>query len=204
MTFLTAIAIASTLCLAAMIPGPGVFAIVARGLASGFSHAALVAIGIVLGDLVFLMLAIFGLSAMAEIMGDFFMIIKYLGGAYLIWLGIKLWRSKPVPMEVKAIKETSWAANFFSGLFITLGNPKTILFYLGLLPTFIDLNAVTSRDIALLVAIVVSVVGCVLFSYAYSASRARGLFKNSRAERLLHRMAGGVLMITGGIVMTRS
>ncbi len=122
MTFPSLLAFAGAILLLAITPGPGVFATVARALASGLSHASVLALGIVTGDLIFLLLAIYGLSAVAEFLGGFFSLIKYLGAAYLIWLGISLWRVKPEVVKVDAIK-VSWKTNFFSGLFTTLGNP---------------------------------------------------------------------------------
>ncbi len=77
-------------------PGPGVFATVARALSSGFRPAVGVIAGIVAGDIIFLGLAVFGLSVIAQAMGEFFFIIKIVGGAYLIWLGLKMWRAKSI------------------------------------------------------------------------------------------------------------
>ncbi|MCF8473227.1 MAG: LysE family translocator [Emcibacter sp.] len=203
MTYLTILTVSSALFLAALIPGPGVFATLARALASGFSHSALLVAGIIVGDLTFLMLAVFGLSAMAELMGGFFTIVKYLGGAYLIWLGIKLWRAKPTTTNIQGIVEKSWKANFFSGLFITLGNPKPIFFYLGLLPAFVDINGLTLIDITILAAIIIIVLSIVLLSYAYTASKSRHLFKSDKAIQIMNRAAGSVMITTGGFIVAK-
>jgi threonine/homoserine/homoserine lactone efflux protein len=189
--------------LLAVTPGPGVFATVARALASGVRHAAVVVVGIVIGDLLFLALAIFGLAVLAEVLGELFAVVKYAGAAYLVWLGIRLWRAPVERMTVRGVRELSWGANLLSGLVITLGNPKVIFFYLGFLPTFVDLGRLTAQD-ALLVVIVVSVVlGGVLLGYAYAADRARRLFSSVRAERALNRSAGSVMIATGAVLATR-
>lgn len=94
MSLLNIFAFAGAMFLLAITPGPGVFATVSRALASGFSNAAFVVFGIILGDLIFLLSAIFGLSAIASIMGDFFILVKYLGGIYLLFLGYKILTSK--------------------------------------------------------------------------------------------------------------
>ena len=92
--------------------------------------------GIVLGDYVFILLALFGLTALSEIMGTTFFIIKYLSAIYLIWLGIKLLKAKAKAsmIEIQNSVESSKSSNFIAGLLITLGNPKAILFYVGFFP----------------------------------------------------------------------
>lgn len=204
MTLLTILALAGAMFLLAITPGPGVFATVARALASGFKHSCMVVAGIVIGDLIFLMFAIFGLSAIAQVMGDFFIFIKYLGGAYLIYLGLKLFFTKPSTINLEGVKELSWKANFFSGLFITLGNPKVILFYLGFLPTFVNLQSLTLLDITLIAAVVSIVLGGVMIGYAYMAIKAKNLFKNEKSEHILNRIAGTVMMTTGGVLISKA
>lgn len=204
MTVLSALGLAGAMFLLAATPGPGVFATVARALASGFGHAAVVVLGIVTGDLLFLLLAIFGLSAVAELLGGLFAFVKYAGAAYLIWLGLRLWTVRPVTAQLNGVRELSWRANYTSGLVITLGNPKVILFYLGFLPTFLDLNHLDGADIAGAAAIVSLVLGSVLMGYAYAAHRARRLFASGRAERALNRGAGSVMIATGAVLATRN
>lgn len=204
MTVLSTLALAGAMFLLAITPGPGVFATIARALASGFSHASVVVLGIVLGDLVFLMLAIYGLSAIAETLGGFFTVVKYLGGAYLIWLGLKLWRTKPRAVDVEGVRELSWKANFTSGLLITLGNPKVILFYLGFLPTFVDLGALTSADVAVIALVVSIVLGSVMLGYAYAAGKAKELLHDQRSERIMHRTAGSVMITTGAVLAAKA
>ena len=204
MTLLTIITFAAAMFLLAASPGPGVFATVARALASGFSHAAVLILGIVVGDLIFLLLAIYGLSAMAEILGSFFTFVKYGGGLYLIWLGIKIWRSPAEPHSVKGIRELSWKKNFLSGLIITLANPKVILFYLGFLPTFVDLTELGKLDVIAISTVVVTVLGAVLLSYAWAASRASQLFKSPKSLIQINRCAGGVMIAAGSTILLKN
>lgn len=204
MTLISTLALAGAMFLLAVTPGPGVFATVARSLASGFGHAAVVVAGIVTGDLVFLLLAIFGLSSFAALLGDFFLFVKIAGGLYLIWLGFRIWTSSPKAVEVRAVRELSWKQNFLSGLVITLGNPKVILFYLGFLPTFLELSALGTGDIVIVATVVSVVLGGVMLAYAWSAARARALFRSEKAERILNRSAGGVMMATGSILIIKS
>jgi threonine/homoserine/homoserine lactone efflux protein len=186
-------------------PGPGVFATVARALASGFRPALVVICGIVLGDIIFLLFAAFGLSMVARVLGNMFFIVKICGGAYLIWLGIKIWLKDPQPLTDTRMSDTrSQWGNFLSGLVITLSNPKVILFYCGFLPTFLDLSTLTFFDLAMVVAIITAVLACVLGTYAYLASRARKMFTRRRSVRRLNRAAGGVMVAAGVTIAVRS
>ena len=203
MTLFTLLAFGAAMFLLAASPGPGVFATVARALASGFSHAAVLVLGIVVGDLIFLLLAVYGLSAMAEILGSFFSFVKYAGGLYLIWLGVKIWRTPPETVSVQGVRELSWKKNFMSGLIITLANPKVILFYLGFLPTFVNLTLLTHLDVLVISMVVTTVLGSVLLSYAWTASKTGQLFKNRQTLRTINRCAGGVMMTAGCAILLR-
>ena len=186
-------------------PGPGVFATVARALASGFRPALGVICGIVLGDIIFLLFAAFGLSMVARILGNMFFIVKICGGAYLIWLGIKIWLKDPEPHTgtPNADTRSQWG-NFISGLVVTLSNPKVILFYCGFLPTFLELSTLTVIDLAIVVVIISFVLVSVLGTYAYLASSARKLFTRRRSVRCLNRAAGGVMVAAGVTIAVRS
>ncbi len=195
---------AAAMFLLAASPGPGVFATVARALASGFSHAAVLVLGVVVGDLIFLLLAIYGLSAIAELLGSFFTFVKYAGGLYLIWLGLNIWRTPPKPQAIQGIRELSWRKNFLSGLVITLANPKVILFYLGFLPTFVDLNSLATLDVIAISTVVAVVLGTVLLSYAWAATQAGQLFKSTKSLNRINKCAAGVMMTAGGVILLKN
>jgi len=203
MTLLNILTMGGAMFLLAITPGPGVFATVSRALASGFKQSSFVVMGIVTGDLIFLLFAIFGLSALASVMGNFFTIIKYLGGLYLLWLGFKIWTSEPVGIEITASAETSHLSNFLSGLAITLGNPKVILFYLGFLPTFINLQTLNGQDIIIISIIVSIVLGSTMLGYGYMAARAKQMIKSKQSERIMNRIAGSVMIATGSILLAK-
>jgi threonine/homoserine/homoserine lactone efflux protein len=204
MTLESILAFSLAMFILAVTPGPGVFASVSQALSSGFRSSLDLIAGIVVGDLVFLLLAVFGLSAMAHILGELFFIIKLLGGAYLIWLGWKMWTMEPMVFNSnqKFTKHNGWQ-RFLGGLFLTLGNPKVILFYAGFLPTFIDLSRLKTPDIAVVAGLVSIILSGVLGIYSFTASRAIGLFKSNRAACNFNRSAGTVLIGTGVIVVTR-
>ncbi|MBX3666146.1 MAG: LysE family translocator [Burkholderiales bacterium] len=187
----------------AAIPSLSVLAVTARAASAGFRQGAWVALGIVVGDTVFIVLAIFGLQWLVAALGDAFVWLKTLGGVYLLWLGFRLWRADPV---VEAQADGSAAAStssFMSGLLLTLGDQKAILFYLGFFPAFVDLAALTPADALAIVVIAAVAVGGVKLAYAAVASRA-GAVTGPRLGRILNRVAGGVLLAVGVYLIARA
>lgn len=204
MTIFSIIGLATAMLLLAITPGPGVFATVSKALSSGFKHAIPVVIGIVVGDLIFLLFAIYGLSIIAEAFSRLFTLIKYIGGVYFICLGIKLWRSSPSKNDISVSKLQSSKYSFFGGLSITLGNPKVVLFYLGFLPTFLNLKILSTLDIAIVAFVVSLVLGSVMLFYAFTASRASLLFNSESAKNKMNKTAGGVMIGTGASLLSKT
>ncbi len=189
----------------AAIPGPGVFATVARSLSSGFRPALAVITGIVAGDAVYLTFAVFGLSLIAQSMGRFFFLVKICGGAYLVWLGLKMWLEKTSEIESRQLKgKYSKAGNFTSGLLVSLSNPKVILFYCGFLPTFVDLKDLKPVDTILVYIVITAALSAVLITYAYLTDHARQLFSSQTALKNLNRSAGSAMMATGVAIALKS
>ena len=201
MSILSLLSLAAAVFILAITPGPGVMATVARGMASGFAPAAAVAAGIVCGDLVFLFLALFGLSAIAELLGDLFLLVRFLGGGYLILLGLGLlFKARPTRPSNTATEQGK-GAPFCSGLAITLGNPKVILFYLGFLPGFLDMEQMNLTGMACTALVVGLVLGSVMLGYGYLAAHARSLFTSRNLHRKLDRTAGTMLIGTGATLL---
>ena len=196
MTVSSIAALFGTLFILAVAPGPSDFAVVARSIASGFKQSLFMVGGIVAADFLFILLAIYGLAEVAESMGRLFVFVKYACGAYLIWLGVSSLSLRPVASASEPRKVASYSS-FLGGLLITLGDPKAILFYMGLFPAFVDLSTVSVADTVIIMLIVTVVVGGVKALYAYLADQAKLLFENARIRRTLDIAAGGVLVCTG-------
>lgn len=197
MDFLTILVFSGSLFIFMSSPGPGTFAVVARALGSGFSPAFSMSLGMVLGDLVFLLMAIFGLNAIAQMMGDIFVLVKYIGGIYLIYLGTKIFFSKPLKTKIDSSKSKSLAKDFVSGFLICISNPKVILFYLGFLPTFVNLTSLSKSDVFIVSSLVVIILTIVLGGYSYFASRTRDLIKKPKTQTLMSRLAGSIMFGAG-------
>ena len=205
MTIETGFALFLAMVICAATPGPGVFACIARAVASGFRASLYVICGIVIGNIVFLIFAILGLSAVAQTFSDLFILVKWMGGAYLFWLGWKMWTTKPAVMgDEKYPARQKKGGNFIGGLLVPFSNPKVVLFYVSLLPSFVDLADLQYRDCLAAACLIASALTAVLSAYACMASRMRHLFASRRAARNLNRGAGMAMMGTGVIIATQS
>ena len=206
MTIESWIAYVIALSLLGLSPGPAWAAVITTGIARGFPRAGAMALGIALGDVVFLLFAVFGLAVLAQALGNLFIIVKLLGAAYLIWLGISLWRNPP-KVDLAAAPQGGRLGPFLGGFALTLGNPKVIAFYLGFLPAFMDLQALTGGQLLLVAATTFVVIAGFLAGYAALAARSRRFFAEGKqgafARRLLGRVLGTTLIGTGVAVATR-
>ncbi|WP_444995292.1 LysE family translocator [Aliikangiella sp. IMCC44359] len=198
------LALFGAMLLLAVIPGPAVFAVIVRSFSSGPLQGGYMTAGIVLGDYIFILLALFGLTALAEIMGTAFFIIKYLSAAYLIWLGYKLLRAKSNSIDIETPKDSSLIANFLAGLLITLGNPKAILFYIGFFPAFININEVTLYDTGLIMLVATFAFGSVNIGYSLLAVKARNTFRSPNAPKIINKTAGTIMVSTGVLVAAKA
>jgi threonine/homoserine/homoserine lactone efflux protein len=181
----------------ALVPSVSVLAVTARAAAFGFSHGLFTTLGIVVADILFILIAVYGLALIAELMGDQFRIIQYIGAAYLIWLGISLWRSEARAHKTEELRQSSPLSSFLAGLLITLADQKAILFYLGFFPAFIDLSTMTPADTLIIIVIATLGVGGPKLVYAFLADRASALLQNSRALRGLNILAACIMIAVG-------
>ena len=196
MTFSSIVALFGAMLVLASIPSVSVLAVSTRSATSGFIHGVFTTLGIVLGDIIFILIAIWGLSFLAGTMGNLFFLIKYLGGAYLIFLGIGLCRSKSNKLETDDVRQISLLSSFLTGLSITLADQKATLFYLGFFPAFLDLSQISYLDTLIIVAITIVSVGGVKLGYAFMADKAR-LLINANVRKGMNLVAGGVMIAIG-------
>lgn len=188
----------------ALSPGPGLAAVLSRTLAYGKAAGFRVVAGMIPVDFLFLALAMAGLSAVAKLMGPFFMVVKYAAGAYLIWLGIKAWRQAGAPVEAAEQGARGRWKDVGIGALVTLGNPKAIIFYGALLPTFFD---VAQMDLAayLITSVIITFVVFVVYGgYILLADRSRRFLGQAARKRQMDRGIGALLMGSGLLVATRS
>jgi threonine/homoserine/homoserine lactone efflux protein len=187
----------------AALPSVSVLAVTAKSASSGFLHGVFTSIGIVVGDIIFILFAVFGLVLLVETLGSAFFLINYVCGAYLIWMGVNLWRSRSQQMQHKEDSVSSLLGSFMTGLLITLGDQKAVLFYMGFLPAFLDLAKLTYTDISVLILVTLCAVGGVKIGYAYAADRA-SQFLGDRTVGAMNMVAACIMVIVGIFIIVRS
>ncbi len=180
-------------------PGPGTFATLARAITRGAGACLELAVGMALSDVIYLILACYGLAKIAENWGTLFSIIRIVGALYLIYLGWQMWHSSQLAVDMEQSEQPrNKMMSFVEGFLISASNPKVIVFYIAFLPTFMDLNALSPTDITVAAAITMGGVILGLMSIAVSASWARKKFESKRAMQRLNRVAAS-FMVSAGI-----
>jgi threonine/homoserine/homoserine lactone efflux protein len=195
---------AATYALACAFPGPTVTALVARVMGKGTQGAPAFCLGLLVGDLIWVACAVFGLALLAALFQPVFVVIRYLGAAYLLFLAWRLWTAPATEPGQSRAAGGEGIKLFLGGLALTMGNPKTMLFYLALLPTLVDLSHVTESGFIEIAIVVSAIYSLVLTGYVLLAARARRAFRSSRAMRLVNRVTGGVMAGAAVAVATRS
>ena len=203
MTLEATLAFTAAFFVLAVSPGPGLVAILSRTLGGGYGAGLGVTAGLVIGDAIFLGIAMVGLSAIASAMGPLFQIIKYAGAGYLIWLGVQAFRAAGTTLAVEAAGSRGRLKDLGLGLVVTLGNPKPIMFYGALLPTFLDVTAIGIADFAVLMAVVVAVSFAVYSGYMLLARRAGRFLIGTRLARRMNQATGAMLVGSGLVVASR-
>lgn len=184
-------------------PGPGVLASVSTALSKGFKSSLLFIGGLVIGDIFFFILAIIGMSAISKIMGQFFFIIKIIGGLYLIYLGLNIIKHRKDEIYFNSEKSSKYKT-LLSGLLVTLGNPKPILFYASIVPTIIDINRITLYEVMAIIFIISVISFSVIGSYCYLAIMSKSLLIKKKYQNKVN-LTSGVIMVAVGsyIILTK-
>jgi threonine/homoserine/homoserine lactone efflux protein len=185
-----------------IIPGPTVLLVVSYALGQGWRAALPMAVGVALGDFAAMTLSMLGVGALLAASAGLFTALKWLGAAYLIWLGVKLWRAGGT-LEAEPRTDRSSALKMMGHAWlVTALNPKSITFFVAFLPQFLnpEISFVTQMLVfeSTLVLAFVNALG-----YAVIASRARRVAENPRAVSWFNR-AGGTLLIGAGLATART
>ena len=191
--------------LAVATPGPGVAAIIARSLAQGTRGSVAFIAGFLVGDLIWFIVAATGLAALAQTAQSAFLLVKYAGVAYLLYLAYRMWRTKPqLGNDAEVLIAESRSRLFLGSLALTLGNPKTMVFFLALLPTVIQLERLDLADFVEIIAAMSIVLPLVLGGYTLPACHARRFFVSERAVRRINRVSGAAMAGAAVAVVTRN
>lgn len=184
-------------------PGPTMVALVARVLASGRRGNVVFGVGLIVGDVVWLAAAVFGVAAIATWLHEVIAVLKWAGAAYLVYLAWRLWTA-PVTLPDAAARPVSrfWR-EAVGGLTLALSNPKTMMFYLALLPNLIDVGAIDAVTFAELVVVMSVVYSAVLSGYILCADRARRWFVSRTVMRAVNRGCAALMAGAAAAVASR-
>ena len=204
LTITTLLAFAFAMFILVATPGPAFFVLTTRAISSGRRAGAGVVVGITIADLIYFTLALAGMTSLSASMGSAFVVIKFAGALYLIWLGVQMWRKKQTSVKLDQSKNSrGFLENVFEGLAVNLTNPKAIIFFAALLPGFVNLSAITFVDALILMLIITAVGGFIDLIYVLLAAQVRHAMQSPRAQRVMNRIGATVLVGAGVSVAGR-
>lgn len=185
-------------------PGPGVFTLISNSLNNDIKTSYALAFGMTISDVIYLVLAFFGLVALTQNYATAFEFIRIAGGIYLMYLGYKIWTS-PMDINIKNEKRTkaSYAGNFLKGFLISASNPKVIIFYIAFLPTFVDLSVLGISDLIIICIVTVCALMNGLLVISYSAYRARKVLTTKKSVTILNRISGSIMGLAGVYLISK-
>jgi threonine/homoserine/homoserine lactone efflux protein len=192
--------------IAAAVPGPGMTTVVARSVSNGFLFGFYALFGLIIGDLIYLSVAVFGYSIVVSHFSYLFKFIVWGASFYLIYLAWQFWFN---PYKILGLaynnKKKQILVTFCSGLAITLGNPKTIGFYLAILPLVIDIKTISlSSWCLILVPLTITVLFSVGTLFILASVGLRHLLLTAKAQRILYRSAAIIMLLAAVTMLIRS
>ena len=181
-------------------PGPGVVMTLTNALRFGLRGTIGGVLGIAFGALVVAATSATSLGVLLATSVLAFTVLKLLGAAYLIFLGVRLWRSPALKLSAQPAHEASFGKRFVEGLSLQLTNPKAIFFFLSVFPQFIDPTKSYTTQFTALVLTYASLVVAIHSLYAVFSSRAKRWLSSDRGGRAMSRTSGVTLILFGAVL----
>ena len=183
------------------VPGPVWVALLARSLSGGFASAWPLAVGVVLGDIMWPSIAIFGLAWVVSVYSDFLHLLKLIAAVTFGVMGLLLiGKSGALSGADSRLTRPGRLAGFVTGVAVVIGNPKAILFYMTVLPGFFDLSRLQGWDIVWILAVSGAIPLIGNLGLALFLDRARALLASPERVKLLNRVSGGLLIGVGIVI----
>ena len=183
-------------------PGPGVVMTLTNALRYGLRGTLGGILGIAFGALVVAAISATSLGVVLATSALAFTILKFVGAAYLVYLGIRLWRAPPFKFAEQSAHEANFGKRFLEGLSLQLTNPKAIFFFLSVFPQFIDPQQDYALQFTILVLTYSALVVVIHSSYAFFAKRARAWLTSERGGRHVNRLAAATFVFFGAALVT--
>ena len=177
-------------------PGPGTLAVFGKSMQQGFIAAFFLSFGLILGDITYLVAVILSLDFFSNTIASYMDQVKIVGGMYLIYLGIQSWRSGSFKIKKNISKKGNFA-EFVTGYLISMANPKVMVFYIAILPNFINL-----KNLSLLIAseiIIITFLGLMagISAINLGASKIKNKLEGSDSNAYINRIVGSIMMVAG-------
>jgi homoserine/homoserine lactone efflux protein len=185
-------------------PGPAVMLVIAYGLGRGARKSVPATLGILSANALYFALSATGLGAVLAASQMFFVGVKWVGAAYLVWLGVRALFGQPSPITLSRPPESAqaWRAIYLSGFTLQLGNPKTLIFFVAILPQFVDPRLPVGAQMLWLAAGSVFPEFVILLGYGYLASRLTHIATDARYVRWTDRFAGLLVLAAAALVIS--
>lgn len=183
------------------VPGPTVLVVVSYALGHGRRPAAAVVAGVSLGDFTAMTCSMLGLGAILAASALIFTGLRWIGGLYLIYLGVKLWRAPVAAADMAAAPDLSLKRIFAHAYAVTALNPKSIVFFIAFVPQFIDTARPFWPQVAILEATFVTLAAINAALYGWLAAKARDRLKSPKVQRVVNRTGGAALMGAGMLAL---
>lgn len=180
--------------------GPNAVACVTAAVSNGPRRALWTAAGITLASVAHALLAVFGFGALLLLYAELFHLLKWLGIAYLVWIGILLWRRPPADLAIAARPVESSGRLLRFGFLVSMSNPKAVLMYLSVFTQAIDPAAPLAPQLAVLMPTASAIVALIYVGWVLLGGPLRRLLTSARRQRLFNRTAGGFYIVTASAV----
>ncbi len=182
-------------------PGPVWLALMARALSGGFQAAWPLALGVALGDILWPLVAVLGITWILSVFDTMMEVLRWIASGVFILMGVALIRQAgdKITTDSRLTRPGMWSG-FIAGIVAILGNPKAVLFYIGVLPGFFDLRSVTAPDIAAILAVSVLIPMIGNLSIALLVGHVRGFLTAPRTLRRINLISGAMLVFVGLVI----
>ena len=184
----------SILCLT---PGPAVLLVVAQALGRGAAASVWATLGILTGNALYFALSATGLGALLLASYELFALVRWLGAAYLIWLGVRVLLGRSAARSTATTVAVGRGRTFVNGFVLQAANPKALLFFVALLPQFIEPGGRVAGQVLVLAATSVAIELVILLAYGAAAGRLHALTANPRFARFADGLVGTMLVTAG-------
>lgn len=182
-------------------PGPVWLALMARALSGGFAAAWPLAFGVAVGDILWPLVAVLGISWVLSVFDVFMAVLRWVACGVFIAMGVALIRhAKKTISADSRLTKPGIPAGFTAGVIAILGNPKAVLFYIGVLPGFFDLRDVTGMDVTAIIAASVMIPLVGNLALAACVGRIRGVITRPQTLERINLISGALLILVGVLI----